>query len=112
MVEPNKIIRTEYLQGLPADEALSYGTVVIVKQNVGSVIGMSYTVNMVFDVWDYIINGCKLEDVEDKNLDGDTTDQGEPGNPDGDDGQGGDGSGNGSRPPAGSSRVGRRQVKK
>ena len=111
-LEPNKIIRTEYLQGLPADEALSYGTVIIVKQNVGSVIGMSYTVNMVFDVWDYIINGCKLEDVEDKNLDGDTTDQGEPGNPDGDDGQGGDGSGNGSRPPAGSSRVGRRQVKK
>ena len=113
-LEPNKIIRTEYLQGLAADEALSYGTVVIVKQNVGTVIGMSYTVNMVFDVWDYIINGCKLEDVEDKNLDGDTTDPGEPGNPDGgDDGQGGDGSGSGSsRPPSGSTRVGRRQVKK
>ena len=111
-LEPNKIIRTEYLQGLAADEALSYGTVVIVKQNVGSVIGMSYTVNMTFDVWDYIINGCKLEDVEDKNLDGDTTDPGESGNPDGgDDGQGGDGSGS-SRPPTGSSRVGRRQVKK
>ena len=105
-LEPNKIIRTEYLQGLAADEALSYGTIVIVKQNVGSVIGMSYTVNMVFDVWDYIINGCKLEDVEDKNLDGDTTDPGEPGNPDGGD------DGNGSRPPTGSSRVGRRQVKK
>ena len=105
-LEPNKIIRTEYLQGLAADEALSYGTVVIVKQNVGSVIGMSYTVNMVFDVWDYIINGCKLEDVEDKNLDGDTTDPGESGNPDGGD------DGNGSRPPAGSARVGRRQVSK
>lgn len=105
-LEPNKIIRTEYLQGLAADEALSYGTVVIVKQNVGTVIGMSYTVNMVFDVWDYIINGCKLEDVEDKNLDGDTTDPGEPGNPDGGD------DGNGSRPPAGSARAGRRQLKK
>lgn len=113
-LEPNKIIRTEYLQGLAADEALSYGTVVIVKQNVGTVIGMSYTVNMVFDVWDYIINGCQLEDVEDKNLDGDTTDPGEPDDPSGgDDGQGGDGSGSGSvRPPTGSARAGRRQIKK
>lgn len=113
-LEPNKIIRTEYLQGLAADEALSYGTVVIVKQNIGSIIGMSYTVNMVFDVWDYIINGCKLEDVEDKNLDGDTTDPGEPDDPSGgDDGQGGDGSGSGSvRPPTGSARAGRRQIKK
>ena len=107
-LEPNKIIRTEYLQGLAADEALSYGTVVIVKQNVGTVIGMSYTVNMTFDVWDYIINGCKLEDVEDKNLDGDTTDPGEPGNPDGGD----DGQEPGSRPPTGSARAGRRQIKK
>lgn len=105
-LEPNKIIRTENLEGLADDEALSYGTVVIVKQNVGTIIGMSYTVNMVFDAWDYIINGCKLEDVEDKNLDGDTTDPGEPGNPDGGD------DGNGSRPPAGSARVGRRQMRK
>lgn len=106
-LEPNKIIRTDYLQGLAADEALSYGTVVIVKQNVGTVIGMSYTVNMVFDVWDYIINACKLDDVEDKNLDGDTTDPGEPDDPNGE-GEGG----NGSRPPTGSARVGRRQIKK
>ena len=111
-LEPNKIIRTDNLKSLAADEALSYGTVVIVKQNVGTVIGMSYTVNMVFDCWDYIINGCKLEEVEDKNLDGDTTDPGEPDHPDdGDDGDGGDGSGS-VRPPAGSARVGRRQMKK
>ena len=111
-LEPNKIIRTDNLQGLAANQALSYGTVVIVKQNVGTIIGMSYTVNMVFDCWDYIINGCKLEDVEDKNLDGDTTDPGEPGNPDGgDDGQGGDDSGS-VRPPTGSARAGRRQIKK
>ena len=111
-MEPNKIIRTDNLKSLAADEALSYGTVVIVKQNVGTVIGMSYTVNMVFDCWDYIINGCKLEEVEDKNLDGDTTDPGEPDHPDdGDDGDGGDGSGS-VRPPAGSARVGRRQMKK
>lgn len=107
-LEPNKIIRTEYLQGLAADEALSYGTVVIVKQNVGTIIGMSYTVNMTFDVWDYIINGYKLEDVEDKNLDGDTTDPGEPDDPNGGEGEGG----NGSRPPTGSARAGRRQIKK
>lgn len=118
-LEPNKIIRTDNLKNLAANEALSYGTVVIVKQNVGTIIGMSYTVNMVFDCWDYIINGCKLEDVEDKNLDGDTTDPGEPDDPTGgDDGQGGDGqggdsSGSGSvRPPTGSARAGRRQIKK
>lgn len=107
-LEPNKIIRTEYLQGLAANEALSYGTVIIVKQNVGTIIGMSYTVNMVFDCWDYIINGCKLEDVEDKNLDGDTTDPGEKDDPVGGD----DGQEPGSRPPTGSARAGRRQIKK
>ena len=112
-LEPNKIIRTENLANLAEDEALSYGTVIVVKQNVGTVIGMSYTVNMVFDVWDYIINGCRLEDVEDKNLDGDTTDEGEPDHPGDGDGDGsGDGSGNGSAMPKGTARVGRRQIKK
>lgn len=110
-LEPNKIIRTENLASLAEDEGLSYGTVIIVKQNVGTIIGMSYTVNMVFDTWDYIINGCRLEDVEDKNLDGDTTDEGEPDHPGDGDGDG-DGSGSGNGMPKGTARVGRRQIKK
>lgn len=105
-LEPNKSIKTDYLKLLDNETALSYGTIVIIKQNVGTVVGMSFNVNMEFDVWDYIVNGVKLVDVEDKDLDGDTED-------DKDDGEGeNDGSGESAKPPSTSQRrIGRRQQK-
>ena len=110
-IEPNKIMKTDYISSLPEGTDLSYGTVVIVKQNVGSIVGMSFNINMEFDVWDYIVNGVKLSDVKDKDLDG-KDDEEEGGDGSEDDGQGGDGdgSGNGSAAPRG--RVGRRVMKK
>ena len=108
-LEPNKIIKTDYLSSLPEGTDLSYGTVVIVKQNVGSIVGMSFNINMEFDVWDYIVNGVKLSDVKDKDLDGDDDEDGEQSD---DDGQGGDGDGSGSGSAAPKGRVGRRINKK
>lgn len=105
-LEPNKILKTDYITGLPEGTDLSYGTVVIIKQNVGSIVGMSFNVNLEFDVWDYIINGFKLSEVKDKDLDGkddDDEQSGDDENPD--DGQG-------SQPAAPKGRVGRRTVKK
>lgn len=121
-LEPNKVIKVDYLKKLQEankgvavggeQEDLSYGSVVMIKQNVSDqIIGMSFTVNMYFDCWDYVINGCRLDDIQDKNLDGDTTDEGEGGNGgDDDNGEGGNGNGNGSAP-RGATRISRR-VKK
>ena len=111
-LEPNKVIKTDYLRKLDEanekvsangeKETLSYGSIVMVKQNVGDqIIGMSFTVNMYFDCWDYIVNGCRITDVKDKNLDGDTEDEGED-----DAGDALDGSSS-----KGSSRIGRRTRK-
>lgn len=113
-LEPNKVIKTDYLKKLQEAnknvavgaerEDLSYGSVVMIKQNVGDqIIGMSFTVNIYFDCWDYVINGCRLDDIADKNLDGDTEDDGESGEGEG---EGGNGSA-----PKGSSRYGRRLKK-
>ena len=110
-LEPNKIIKTDYLSSLPEGTDLSYGTVVIVKQNVGSIVGMSFNINMEFDVWDYIVNGVKLSDVKDKDLDGKDDEDGD-GDQSEDDGQGGDGDGSGSGSAAPKGRVGRRINKK
>lgn len=101
-LEPNKILKTDSIIDIEKEENtnLSYGTIIIVKQNVGQIVGMSFNVNMEFDVWDYVINGIKLSEIKDKNLNGVI---------DGDEGQG-----NGTtRPAAGSSRskVGRRTQK-
>lgn len=71
-LEPNKILKTDYIKEIESEEntGLSYGTVVIVKQNLGTVVGMSYNINMEFDCWDYVVNGIKLSDIKDKNLNG------------------------------------------
>lgn len=113
-LEPNKIIKTDYIANFPEGTDLSYGSVVIIKQNVGSIVGMSFNINIEFDVWDYIVNGVKLSEVKDKDLDGkdDEDDgQGEPSEDEGGDGQGGDGS---SQPAAAvpKGRIGRRNAKK
>lgn len=84
-LEPNKIIKTDYIKGLEDNTALSYGTVVIVKQNVGAVVGMSFNINLEFDCWDYVVNGVKLSEIKDKNLNGIPDDQ-----EGGDDGSNGD----------------------
>ena len=109
-LEPNKIIKSDYVAALPEGTDLSYGSVVIIKQNVGSIVGMSFNINMEFDVWDYIINGVKLSEVKDKDLDG-KDDEGD-GDQSEDDGQGGDGDGSGSGSAAPKGRVGRRNFKK
>lgn len=114
-LEPNKVIKVDYLKKLNEanknvtvggeKEDLSYGSVVMIKQNVSDqIIGMSFTVNMYFDCWDYVINGCRLEDIQDKNLDGDTTDPGESGSGD-DNGEGGNGNGSA---PRGATKINRR----
>lgn len=71
-LEPNKILKMDNIIALEKEENtdLSYGTIVIVKQNVGQIVGMSFNINMEFDVWDYIINGIKLSEVKDGNLNG------------------------------------------
>lgn len=71
-LEANKIVKTDNVIALDEEENtdLSYGTIVIVKQNVGQIVGMSFTINMEFDVWDYVINGIKLSEIKDKNLNG------------------------------------------
>lgn len=95
-LEPNKIIKTDNVKELDEEENtdLSYGTIVIVKQNVGQIVGMSFNINMEFDVWDYVINGIKLSDIKDKNLNGIPDDE--------------EGSGSGSgKPDSGSSKPGR-----
>lgn len=110
-LEPNKIIKSDYVAALPEGTDLSYGSVIIIKQNVGQIVGMSFNINMEFDVWDYIVNGIKLSEVKDKDLDGKDDPDGEgDGDQSEDDGQGGDGSGSGSAAPKG--RVGRRNFKK
>lgn len=98
-LEPNKVIKTDYIKGLEENTDLSYGTIVIVKQNVGAVVGMSFTINMEFDCWDYVVNGVKLSEIKDKNLNGVPDDQ--EGGSDG--GSNGDNDG-GSAPGTGSSR--------
>lgn len=101
-LEPNKIIKTDNVIDLEKEENtnLSYGTIIIVKQNVGQIVGMSFNINMEFDVWDYVINGIKLSEIKDRNLNG-VNDEDE-----------GQSNGN-TRPAAGSSRskVGRRTQK-
>lgn len=109
-LEPNKIIKTDYITALPEGTDLSYGSVVIIKQNVGSIVGMSFNINIEFDVWDYIVNGVKLTEVKDKDLDGKDDEEGEgEGDQSEDDGQGGDGS---IQPSAPRGRIGRRNAKK
>ena len=58
-LEPNKILKMNNIIALEKEENtdLSYGTVVIVKQNVGQIVGMSFNINMEFDVWDFVVNG-------------------------------------------------------
>lgn len=109
-LEPNKIIKTDYIANLPEGTDLSYGSVVIIKQNVGSIVGMSFNINMEFDVWDYIVNGVKMTEVKDKDLDGKDDDEEGDGDQSEDDGQGGDGEGSTSVAPKG--RVGRRNLRK
>lgn len=111
-LEPNKIIKSDYVAALPEGTDLSYGSVVIIKQNVGSIVGMSFNINMEFDVWDYIVNGMKLSEVKDKDLDGKDDEEDGDGEQSDDDGQGGDGDGSGSGSTAPKGRVGRRALKK
>lgn len=98
-LEPNKIFKTDYLKQLDKKENtdLSYGTIVVVKQNIGALVGMSFNINMRFQVWDYVINGIKLSEIKDKNLNGKDDDEENSNDDDGDN----DGS---NRPPAGSSK--------
>lgn len=92
-LQANEILKTDNVIAEEEDEntALSYGTIVIVKQNVGQIVGMSFTINMEFDVWDYVVNGIKLSEIKDKNINGIPDDQ----------------EGSGSGKPNGSSRPGR-----
>lgn len=71
-LQANEILKTDNVIDEEEDEntALSYGTIVIVKQNVGQIVGMNFTINMEFDVWDYVVNGIKLSEIKDKNLNG------------------------------------------
>ena len=94
-LEPNKILKVNNIIALEKEENtdLSYGTVVIVKQNVGQIVGMSFNINMEFDVWDFVVNGIKISEIKDKNLNGIPDDQ-----------ESGSGSG---RPDSGSAKPGR-----
>lgn len=80
-IEPNKIMKTSYIRGLEDEEQLAYGTVVIIKQNVGSVIGMSFNVTLTFDVWDYTSQGKYIQSLvtEDYNNAEDDDSEGESG---------------------------------
>lgn len=111
-LEPNKIIKTDYIANLPEGTDLSYGSVVIIKQNVGSIVGMSFNINIEFDVWDYIINGIKLSEVKDKDLDGKDDEDDGQGEPSEDEGGDGDGDGSTQQPTAPRGRIGRRIAKK
>lgn len=73
-IEPNKIMKTSYIKGLEDDNALAYGTVVIIKQNVGAPIGMSFNVTLTFDVWDYTKQGRNIQSLIDVNFTGEESD--------------------------------------
>ena len=82
-------MKTSYIKDLEDDNVLSYGTVVIIKQNVGAPIGMSFNVTLTFDVWDYTKQGRNIQSLIDVNFNGEESDgEGSDGEDDGDNGNG------------------------
>lgn len=63
--EPNKPIRSDYIRNAfnaGEKKMLSFGTFVILKENVGGeIIADKYNIEMTFAVWDYINMGMSLE---------------------------------------------------
>jgi len=63
--EPNKPIRSDYIKNAynaGEKKLLSFGTFVILKENVGEeIIADKYNIEMTFAVWDYINMGMSLE---------------------------------------------------
>lgn len=99
--EPNKPIRADYVRNAynaGEKKMLSFGTFVILKENVGEeIIADKYNIEMTFAVWDYINMGMSLEAAQK---------QWEEEHPNGDDGDdpSGPGSGSGSSPSTGCGR--------
>lgn len=98
--EPNKPIRADYVRNAynaGEKKMLSFGTFVILKENVGEeIIADKYNIEMTFAVWDYINMGMSLEAAQK---------QWEEEHPNGDDDDGsGSGSGSGSSPSTGCGR--------
>lgn len=91
-IEANKVLKTSYIKGLEDNEALAYGTVIIIKQNVGATVGMSFSVTLTFDCYDYTIQGKNTMDLADTSY---TKEPDDGNNSDGEDGD----SGNGSKKP-------------
>lgn len=95
--EPNKPIRADYVRNAYNNgekKMLSFGTFVILKENVGEeIIADKYNIEMTFAVWDYINMGMSLEAAQK---------QWEEEHPNGDDD--GSGSGSGSSPSTGCGR--------
>ena len=94
-IEPNKIMKTSYIKGLDDDNVLAYGTVVIIKQNVGAPIGMSFNVTLTFDVWDYTKQGRNIQSLIDVNFTGEESDGEESEGENGGEGEGEGDNGNG-----------------